>query len=99
MRFNNSLIIKKPEEIKEKIKFYISLKDDERNYLKDISYTIANYYSSKQNFIINQWILLLKQNNKYINEYPSLYILYKFFVEWLLEKPKFFLKEIITKIQ
>ena len=61
MRFNNSLIIKKPEEKKEIIKFYISLKDDERNYLKDISYTIANYYSSKQNFIINQWILLLKR--------------------------------------
>ena len=99
MRFNNSLIIKKPEEIKEKIKFYINLKDDQRNYLKDISYTIANYYSSKQNFIISQWILLLKQKNKYINEYPSLYILYKFFVEWLLEKPKIFLKEIITKIQ
>ena len=101
MRFNNSLIIKKPEEIKEKIKFYINLKVNERNYLKDMSYTIANYFSSKQTFIINQWILLLKQNknNKFINEYPSFYIFYKFFLEWLIEKPKYVLKKIITKIK
>ena len=99
MRFNNSLIIKKPEEIKEKIKFYINLKVNEKNYLKDMSYTIANYFSSKQSFIINQWILLLKQNNKYINEYPSFYVFYKFLVEWIIEKPRFILKEILKNIK
>ena len=97
MRFNYSLIINKPEEIKEKIKFYINLKDDERNYLKDMSYTIANYFSSKQNYIINQWILLLNQKNKYINEYPSYRVFFTFFVEWLLRIPKNIIKKIITK--
>ena len=95
MRFNDSLVINKPEEIKEKIQFFIGLKEKQRNYLKDMSYTIANYFSSKQNYIINQWILLLKQKDHNINEYPSYYIFCKFLIKWFIEKPKRIIKNII----
>ena len=45
------------------------LKKNEREDLKKLSYTISNYFSSNQESIIYQWILLFTQKNQLINEY------------------------------
>ena len=45
------------------------LKKNEKMELKILSFTISNYFSSNQESIIYQWILLFTQKNKLINEY------------------------------
>ena len=45
------------------------LKEKEKIELKKLSFTISNYFSSKQSSIIYKWILLFSQKNKLINEY------------------------------
>ena len=47
----------------------MKLKKHELIKLKQMSFLTANYFSSNQESIIYQWILLFTHNNKLINEY------------------------------
>jgi len=69
MTYNKFLIINNEKEIANKLLEFSKLKDKEKMELNKLSFTISNYFSSKQSFIINQWILLFTQKNKLINEY------------------------------
>ena len=69
MAYSRSLVIKNEKEIANKLLEFAILEKNEREELKKLSYTISNYFSSKQKFIIYQWILLFTQKNKLINEY------------------------------
>ncbi len=69
MAYSRSLVIKNEKEIANKLLEFAMLKKNEREELKKLSYTISNYFSSNQESIIYQWILLFTQKNKLINEY------------------------------
>ena len=69
MTYNKNLIIRNEKEITNKLIQFSMLKEKEKIELKKLSFTISNYFSSKQSFIIYQWILLFTQNHKLINEY------------------------------
>ena len=69
MTYNKFLIINNEKEIANKLLEFSKLKDKEKMELNKLSFTISNYFSSKQSFIIYQWILLFTQKNKLINEY------------------------------
>ena len=69
MTYNKNLIIRNEKEITNKLIKFSMLKEKEKIELKKLSFTISNYFSSKQSFIIYQWILLFTQNHKLINEY------------------------------
>lgn len=69
MTYNKFLTISNEKEIANKLIEFSMLKEKEKIELKQLSFTISNYFSSKQSFIINQWILLFTQKNKFINEY------------------------------
>ena len=69
MTYNKFLIINNEKEIANKLLEFSMLKDKEKMELKKLSFTISNYFSSKQSFIIYQWILLFTKKNKLINEY------------------------------
>ncbi|KGG02878.1 CpsL [Prochlorococcus marinus str. MIT 9321] len=94
MRFNYPLTIKSNKEIVKKIKFFLNLNTLEKENLKDLSYNIANYFSSKQEYIVNKWILLFKQQFQKINEYPSKIIVIKLLYDWL----KYVFKKIFKKL-
>ncbi len=69
MAYSRSLVIKNEKEIANKLLEFAMLEKNEREELKKLSYTISNYFSSNQESIIYQWILLFTQKNKLINEY------------------------------
>ena len=69
MAYSRSLAIKNEKEIANKLLEFAMLEKKEREELKKLSYTISNYFSSNQESIIYQWILLFTQKNKLINEY------------------------------
>ena len=69
MTYNKYLTISNEKEIAKKLIEYSLIKEKEKMELKKLSFTISNYFSSKQSFIIYQWILLFTQKNKLINEY------------------------------
>ena len=69
MTYNKYLIINNEKEISKKLIEYSLLKEKEKMDLKKLSFTISNYFSSKQGFIMYQWILLFTEKNKLINEY------------------------------
>ena len=69
MTYNRFLIINNEKEIANKLLQFSMLKEKEKMELKNLSFTISNYFSSKQEFIIYQWILLFTQKDKLINEY------------------------------
>ena len=69
MTYNKFLTISNEKEIAKKLIKFSKLKEKEKMELKKLSFTISNYFSSKQAFIINQWILLFTQRHKLINEY------------------------------
>ena len=65
----NFLVINNEKEIANKLLEFAMLEEHEKKELKKLSYTISNYFSSNQESIIYQWILLFTQKNKLINEY------------------------------
>ncbi len=69
MTYNKLLTINNEKEIANKLLEFSILKEKEKMELKKLSFTISNYFSSKQSHIIYQWILLFTQKNKIINEY------------------------------
>ena len=69
MAYSRSLVIKNEKEIANKLLEFAMLEKNEKEELKKLSYTISNYFSSNQESIIYQWILLFTQKNKLINEY------------------------------
>ena len=69
MTYNKLLTIKNEKEIPNKLLQFAMLQENEKMELKKLSFTISNYFSSKQEFIIYQWILLFSQKDKLINEY------------------------------
>ena len=69
MTYNRYLTISNEKEITNKLIKFSMLAEKEKMELKKLSFTISNYFSSKQKFIIYQWILLFTQKNKLINEY------------------------------
>ena len=69
MTYIKQLAINNEKEIVNKLVEFSMLKEKEKMELKKLSFTISNYFSSKQSFIIYQWILLFTQKNKLINEY------------------------------
>ncbi|MDC3047518.1 glycosyltransferase [Prochlorococcus sp. AH-736-A21] len=69
MTYSKYLTINNEREIAKKLIEYSLLKEKEKMEFKKLSFIISNYFSSKQPFIINQWILLFTQKNKLINEY------------------------------
>ena len=69
MAYSRYLVIKNEKEIANKLLEFAMLEKNEREELKKLSYTISNYFSSNQESIIYQWILLFTQKNKLINEY------------------------------
>ena len=69
MTYNKYLTISNEKEITSKLIKFSMLAEKEKMELKKLSFTISNYFSSKQKFIIYQWILLFTQKNKLINEY------------------------------
>jgi len=69
MTYNKLLTINNEKEIANKLLEFSILKEEEKMELKKLSFTISNYFSSKQSHIIYQWILLFTHKNKIINEY------------------------------
>ncbi len=69
MIYNKSLTIKNEEEIAIKLLEFSMLNEFEIINLKKLSFSISNYFSSNQETIINQWILLFIQKETSINEY------------------------------
>ncbi len=77
MSYNKSLVINNEKEIANKLQEFAMLDKHEKKELKKLSYTISNYFSSNQDSIIYQWILLFTQKNKLINEYLEIDIVKK----------------------
>ena len=77
MTYNKSLTIKNEKELSNKLLEFSMLNEYEIMQLKKLSFSISNYFSSNQESIINQWILLFSQRNKSINEYLEKKIIIK----------------------
>ena len=58
MTYNKFLSIKNEKEIANKLVEFSMLKENEKIELKRLNFTISNYFSSNQESIIYQWILL-----------------------------------------
>ena len=94
MTYNQFLTIKNENEITKKLLEFVKLKKHEIIKLKQMSFLTANYFSSNQESIIYQWILLFNQKNKFINEYTELKIIRKTIINRFI----ILLKSIINKI-
>ena len=94
MTYNKFLTIKNEKEIAKKLLEFVKLKKHELIKLKQMSFLTANYFSSNQESIIYQWILLFNQKNKFINEYTELKIIRKTIINRFI----ILLKNIINKI-
>ncbi|MCR8538763.1 MAG: glycosyltransferase [Prochlorococcus marinus CUG1439] len=69
MTYNKFLTINNEKEIANKLLEFSKLQQNEIMELKRLSFIISNYFSSNQESIVYQWILLFNQKNKHINEY------------------------------
>ena len=94
MTYNKFLIIKNEKEIAKKLLEFAKLKKYEIMKLKKMSFLTANYFSSNQESIIYQWLLLFNQKNKFINEYAEFRIIRKTMINRFI----ILLKNIINKI-
>ncbi len=94
MTYNKFLTIKNEKEIAKKLLEFVKLKKHELIKLKQMSFLTANYFSSNQESIIYQWILLFNQKNKFINEYTEFKIIRKTIINRFI----ILLKNIINKI-
>ena len=94
MTYNKFLSIKNEKEISKKLLEFAKLKKHEIIKLKQMSFLTSNYFSSNQESIIYQWILLFNQKNKFINEYTELKIIRKTIINRII----ILLKNIVNKI-
>ena len=98
MRYFKDLIIDNPDQINEKIIYYFNLNIDRKNQLKLRSFLIANYFSSKENLIIQKWLILINKSNIFINEFMDIRIYIKAIknlLKFLMKSFKNFLKFIL----
>lgn len=96
MRYSEEFVIHKFKEIKEKILYFIKLDSDSKGILKKKCISTAALFSANNEYILNQWIMLIlfpKFNFK-INEYLPFNVIVNNFIKFLKLNIKGFLKKI-----
>ena len=94
MIYNKFLTVKNEKQIATKLLEFSMLNENEILQLKKLSFSISNYFSSNQDNIIYQWILLFSQQHKFINEYLEAKIVRKTILNRLIIS----IKSIISKV-